>query len=89
MSLELEVLDQLEGGDMPLSVLASLFRDEAHALHAIAALVTTGEVCILDPAGTVLAPWQMRELELQPSSWRAATQYQLRLTAAGARRIRG
>jgi hypothetical protein len=89
MSLELEVLDQLEGGDMPLSVLASLFPDEAQARRAIAALVTTGEVSILDAAGTVIAPWQLRELERQPNSWRAETQYRLRLTDTGARRIRG
>ena len=74
---------------MPLAVLASLFPDEAHARRAIATLVTTGEVSILDAEGTVIAAWQLGELERQPSSWRAEMQYRVRLTYAGARRIRG
>lgn len=89
MSLELEVLDQLEGGDMPLGVLASLFPDETHARQAIAALVAAGDVNLVDAEGAVLVRWQLSELVRQPASWRADTQYRLALTDAGARRIRG
>jgi hypothetical protein len=89
MSLELEVLDQLQGGDLPLRVVASLFPDEAHARRAIAAMLAAGELELLDGEGTVLLPWQQRELERQPSSWRADTQYRLAITDAGARRIGG
>jgi hypothetical protein len=89
MSLELEVLDQLEGGDMPLSVVASLFPDEAHARRAIAALIAAGEVSLLAAEGAAVTPWQLRELERQPASWRADTWHRLALTDAGARRIRG
>jgi hypothetical protein len=89
MSLELEVLDQLEGGDMPLSVVASLFPDEAHARRAITALIAAGEIGLLAAEGAVLASWHLRDLERQPASWRTDRRHRLALTDAGARRIRG
>ena len=79
MTPELEVLDQLEGGDMPLSIVVSLFPDEAHARRAIAAMVVAGDVNLLDAEGAPLAPWQLRELERQPACWRADTQHRLAL----------
>jgi hypothetical protein len=89
MSPELEVLDQLQGGDMPLRVVASLFPDEAHARRAIAAMLAAGELKLVDAEGAALPPRQLRELERQPGSWRADTRYRLAITAAGARRIGG
>ena len=88
MSLELEVLDQLQGGDLPLRVVASLFPEEAHARRAIAALLLAGEIALLDAKGAAVAPWQLRELDRQPGSWRTDSQYHLSLTDAGARRVR-
>jgi hypothetical protein len=74
---------------MPLGLMASLFPDEAHARRAIAAMLAAGELKPLDAEGTALSPWQVRELERQPSSWRADTQYRLAITDAGVRRIGG
>ena len=87
MSLELEVLDQLQGGDLPLGVLAALFPDEAHARRGILAMVLAGDVNLLDVEGVALSAWQLRELQRRPSSWRTDTQYHLSLTEAGARRV--
>jgi hypothetical protein len=89
MSPELEVLDQLQGGDLPLGVVASLFPDEAHARRAIVAMLAAGELQLLDGKGAALCSWQLRELERQPGSWRTDTQYRLAITEAGARRISG
>ena len=89
MSPELEVLDQLQGGDLPLRVVASLFPDEAHARRAIAAMLAAGELELLDAKGTVLTPWQQSELERKSDSWCADTQYSLAMTEAGSRRIGG
>ncbi len=89
MSLELEVLDQLQGGDLPLRIVASLFPDEAHARRAIAAMLAAGELELLDGEGAVLLPWQWRDLERQPGSWRTSNQYRLAITDAGAHRIEG
>jgi hypothetical protein len=89
MSPELEALNQLQGGDMPLGVVASLFPDEAHARRAIAAMLGAGELKLLDAEGAALSSWQLRELESQPGSWRADTQYRVAITDSGARRIGG
>ena len=87
MSLELEVLDQLQGGELPLRVVASLFPDEAHARRAISALLLAGEVAILDAKGATVAPWQLHELDRESGSWRTDSQYHVSLTDAGARRV--
>ena len=87
MSPELETLDQLLGGDMPLGVVTSLFPDEAHARRAIVAMLAAGELRLLDADGAAVSAWQVSELERQSGSWRSDTQYRLTLTDAGARRI--
>jgi hypothetical protein len=87
MSLELEVLDQLQGGDLPLRVVASLFPSETHARRAIVAMLAAGELELLSAEGVALAPWQVRNLELQPGSWLTDPQYRLSMTDAGARRL--
>jgi hypothetical protein len=87
VSVEIEVLDQLLGGDMPLSVVVSLFPDEAYARRAIVAMLTDGELALRDPDGLTLSLSQVRELERQPSPWNRHTQYRLALTDAGARRL--
>lgn len=74
---------------MPLSVVASLFPDEAHARRAIGALLAAGELNLRDAEGAALSSWQLRELERQPGSWRADTQHRLAITATGVRRIGG
>ena len=88
MSLELEVLDQLEGGEMPLGVVAALFPDESHARRALLAMLRAGDLKLLDVDGAELAAGGLRELERQPASWRMAAHYRLALTDAGARRVR-
>lgn len=89
MSPELEALDQLLCGDLPLRVVASLFTDEAHARRAISAMLAAGELELLDASRAVLSPWQWRDLERQPGSWSADSPYRLAITDVGARRIAG
>jgi hypothetical protein len=89
MSPELEALDQLQGGDMPLRVVAALFPDEAHTRRAIAAMLAAGDLTVIDAAGAAVALWQVRDLERQPGSWHNDTEFRLAITTAGARRIGG
>ena len=89
MSPELEALDQLQGGDMPLRVVAALFPDEAHARRAIGAMLAAGELTLIDAAGAAVALWQVRDVERQLGSWHDDTEFRLAITAAGARRIGG
>ena len=68
MTPELEVLDQLVGGDLTLAVIADLFPDQDRCRQAIGAMLKAGEVCILDAQGQALAAWRYRELEDAPDT---------------------
>jgi hypothetical protein len=87
MTPELEVLDQLVGGDLSLAVIADLFPDQDRCRQAIGAMLKAGEVCILDAQGQALAAWRYRELEDAPDTWSKATAYRLSITDAGAKRV--
>lgn len=86
MSPEIEVLDQLLGGDLPLSVVVDLFADEVHARKAISAMVESGQVELLEN-GTPLPLWRLREVTSQEHSLRTETRYQLSITEAGAKKV--
>ena len=79
MSLEIEVLDQLQGGDLPLAVVCGLFPDEAHARRAIGALLAVGAVTLRDGDGQEVRPWQVRVLATQAASWTADRRHRLAL----------
>jgi len=87
MTPELEVLDQLLGGDLSLGVIASLFRDKDHCRQAIGAMLNSGEVCIVDALGQALPAWRYRELEAAPDTWSEETTYRLSITDVGAKRV--
>jgi len=86
MTPELEVLDQLQGGELPLEVIAKLFEDRARFVKALSQMLAAGEVSLNDNAGQVIPLWRFQEIERSaevavPSSIRVA------LTEIGARRI--
>ena len=89
MSPELEVLDQLQGGDLPLSVVSALFPDETQARRALGALLAEGSVALLAADGQPVPTWQLGELARQSRSWRTDSRYRLALTDAGARKLEG
>lgn len=87
MTPELEVLDQLLGGDLSLAIIADLFPDRERCRQAIGAMLRAGEVCILDSQGHALQAWRYRELENTPDAWSEGTAYRLSITEAGAKRV--
>jgi hypothetical protein len=87
MTQELEVLDQLLGGDLPLNVIAGLFPDREHCQRAIAKMFQAGQILILDSSGNPIAFWRFRELKAQPETWAVGTQYRLSITEAGSQLI--
>jgi hypothetical protein len=64
MSPELELVDQLEGGLLPLEVVIGLFSDRVQAMNALWIYVSKGIVRISRSGGlnTPLREWQVREL---------------------------
>jgi hypothetical protein len=87
MTPELDVLDQLLGGDLSLAVIAGLFSDQDHCRQAIGGMVKAGDVCILNADGERLPAWRYRELENAPDIWSKATPYRLSITETGAKRV--
>lgn len=61
MSPELETLDQLDGGDLPLAVIRGLYPDDAAFARGVHALLKEGKVQLLSD-GTEVAEWRWREL---------------------------
>ena len=61
MSLELETLDQLLGGDMPLAVIRGLYPDDKTFTVGIHALLRNGDVRLFCE-GKEVPQWRWREL---------------------------
>lgn len=84
MAPELELLDQLLGGDLSLAVLRPLFDTDERFRAAAAALLHAGDVRLVATGGADVPRWQWRDV-LADQAGRC--RYQLCLTAAGARRV--
>jgi hypothetical protein len=87
MSPELETLDQLLGGDLPLPVIRDLFPDGGRFARAITAMLDAGEVRLLAQDGTEGPRWQWREVLAAASNQSGANDYRLDITDAGGRWI--
>lgn len=82
MSPELETLDQLLGGDLPLPVIRGLFDDQDRFARAITAMLEAGELRLVEAAETDVPRWRWREvLNANAGSTRVA------ITKAGVKRI--
>lgn len=82
MSPELETLDQLLGGDLPVSVIRDLFADNDQFIHSITAILAAGEVRLLENGQQDVPQWRWLDaLTTNPESTR------LIITETGARRI--
>lgn len=69
VSPELETLDQLAGGDMPLPVIRGLYPDDAHFVGGLSSLLHAGEVRLVATDGTELPRWRWREVLADPAVW--------------------
>jgi hypothetical protein len=84
-SPEMETLDQLLGGDMPLAVVRKLFPTAGSFVRGVTGLLSSGDVRLVDCDGQELPRWRWREVldETQAIS----TGLRLGLTEQGARKI--
>jgi hypothetical protein len=84
---ELETLDQLLGGDLPLGIIRGLFGDDRRFVHAIEAMLCDGEVQLLTAEGDAVPKWQWRDvLDAAPVRSKKSG-HMLSITDKGARRI--
>jgi hypothetical protein len=87
MSAELETLDQLLGGDLPLRVIRNLYADEEGFRQGILGLLSSGDVCLLMSDQTPVPRWRWAELFAADKVMHELGNMKLRLTAQGTRRI--
>jgi hypothetical protein len=87
MSPELETLDQLLGGELPLAVIRSLYPDVDSFKRGVLALLTSGDVCLLRTDRTNVPAWGWREMFLNGSNMEELGDLKLKITQQGARRI--
>ncbi len=82
MSPELDLLDQLLGGDLSTDVCRSIFDDDERFVHAALQMLSAGEIVLLDEDGTEIPKWKRAEI-LQSNTENA----RVRITDIGAKRI--
>jgi hypothetical protein len=87
MSLELETLDQLLGGDLPLSVIRGLYPDDKSFVVAIHALLCCGDVRLFSVDGADVPAWRWRELFDAGGFKREMHRLRLDVTHQGAGRV--
>jgi hypothetical protein len=80
---ELETLDQLQGGDMNVGIIRSLYQREEHFCRAIIAMLRSGEIRLYAPTGDEAPAWESAAIIGDATRWEG---YTLSITALGAKR---
>ena len=81
---EIEVIDQLLRGDLPLPVVCRLFPDDERARRALAHYVSK-RVIVLTRKDVVLASWKCQEMFRQSERLDQYSEVRVSLTDRGAR----
>jgi hypothetical protein len=87
MSPELETLDQLLGGVLPLAVIRNFYPDVYAFRLGVFGLLTSGDVCLLTIDQTDVPSWRWRELFVAGTVMKELRNMNLKITAQGAHRI--
>ncbi len=84
---ELETLDQLLGGELPLSIIRALYADHESFARGVHALLLNRDVELLSEDGVVVPQWRWRELFVDGIIEKEMPVLKLRITDRGCRRI--
>ena len=87
MSPELETLDQLQGGDLSLELVAKLFSSLDDFRRGVQGLLSSGDVVLIAHDGSEVAKRHWQELFRQHAVAGSIAQLRLRLTPQGVQRI--
>jgi hypothetical protein len=85
--VELETLDQLLGGDMPLHVIRRLYPDERAFATSLHALLRNRDVRLFSLDGEEVPQWRWRDLFEAGGVERELRLLTLAVTEQGARRV--
>jgi hypothetical protein len=87
MTPELETLDQLVGGDLPLKIIRGLYPDAEAFRRGVLGLLSCGDVLLLMIDRTEVPKWRWRELFVEGMVMDELGNMRLTITDQGARRI--
>ena len=87
MSPELETLDQLLGGDLPLGIVLRIYPDDCAFKRGVMGLITGGDVSLFTSDDVEVPSWRCRELFEDGTVMQQMERMKLRITPQGARRI--
>lgn len=83
---ELETLDQLDGGDLRLTIIREVYPDADHFLRGVHGLLQNGDVRLLE-AGSEVPKWRWRDLFENGSIMTNLEGFVLSITDQGVKRI--
>jgi hypothetical protein len=87
MSPELETLDQLLGGALPLAAIRDVYPNEDAFRLGVLGLLNSGDVCLLTIDHNDVPSWRWRELFVDGAVMKELGGMNLKITAQGTRRI--
>jgi len=87
LSPELETLDQLVCGGMPLTIIRRLYPDDGTFMRGVLGLLRNGDVRLLSSEQTEVQQWRWRELFIEGTVIAALGTLWLDITDQGAKRI--
>jgi hypothetical protein len=87
VALELDILDQLLGGDMSLAEIHRLYTDDKAFAHSIHSLLACGDIRLLAEDGSEVPRWRWRELFVEGDVLKSLSHFMLTLTDQGTRRV--
>jgi hypothetical protein len=85
MSPELDVIEQLAGGDLPLPIICGLFDEDDRAKRALANYISKGVVLFISDREGVLPRWKCEEILRQAVHLDRHTEVRVSLTDKGAK----
>ena len=86
-SPELETLDQLLCGDLPLPVIRQLYPDDAAFMRGVLALLNSGNVRLFAAGKPDVPSWYWRELFVEGKILNKLVDFRLDLTDQGVKQI--
>ncbi|HTD21075.1 MAG TPA: hypothetical protein VK738_00310 [Terriglobales bacterium] len=87
LSLELETLDQLLGGDLPLTLIRELYPNAQAFMQGTFGLLSNGDVRLLTIDEAEVPKWRWRELFVNGVVMNELENMKLKITDKGAKRI--
>jgi hypothetical protein len=84
---ELETLDQLLTGDLPLAIIRKIYPDDQAFMRGVFALLRCGDVRLLSRDKDDIPEWQWRELFDEGTALDRLDELSLHITERGAQRI--